>query len=178
MKSLLSSWIKNFGFVLALGFLMVILQVGACSRQADQESGIKTSDPWGPDRLIQPEELFEVLSRPASGKPLVLHIGVPDLYRRSHIGGSRYVGMAADVEGIQKLKNEVQTLPLDSEIILYCGCCPWDHCPNTRPAFQTLMELGFKNVKLLYLPHNLQQDWVEKGFPTEKGISVVDQKQD
>jgi thiosulfate/3-mercaptopyruvate sulfurtransferase len=177
MKSWLSPRIKDFAFVLALGVLMVILQASACSRQVDQESGIKASDPWGPDRLIQPKELFEMLSRPAARKPLLLHIGVPDLYRRGHIGGSRFVGMAADAEGIQKLKNEVQILPLDAEIIIYCGCCPWDHCPNTRPAFQTLTELGFKNVKVLYLPHNLQQDWVEKGFPIEKGTYVVDRKQ-
>jgi thiosulfate/3-mercaptopyruvate sulfurtransferase len=178
MESMSSLRIKNFGYVLAISVLMVILHASACSRQAYQESAITTSDPWGPDRLIQPEELMEILSRPSTGKPLLLHTGVPDLYRRAHIGGSRFVGMAADAEGIQKLKNEVQQLPLETEIIIYCGCCPWDHCPNIRPAFQTLVELGFKNVKILYLPHNLQQDWVEKGFPIEKGASIVHQKRD
>jgi len=29
--------------------------------------------------------------------------------------------------------------------------------------------LGFKNLKVLYLPNKFQQDWTAKGFPTEKG---------
>jgi thiosulfate/3-mercaptopyruvate sulfurtransferase len=85
------------------------------------------------------------------------------------------VGPADTPEGIQKLEDEVQKLPTDTEIILYCGCCPWNACPNTRPAFRTLSELGFKNVKVLYLPHNLQQDWIQKGFPIEKRAGVANQ---
>ena len=171
----LLSWKKNCGFFLALGILAVTLQAGAFSRQVSQESGTQAGDPWGPDRLIQPEELSRILPRLTTGKPLLLHIGIPYLYRNAHIGGSRFAGPANTPEGIEKLKDEVQKLPTDTEIILYCGCCPWNVCPNTRPAFRTLSELGFKNVRVLYLLHNLQQDWIQKGFPIEKRAGVADQ---
>ena len=42
-------------------------------------------------------------------------------------------------------------------------------CPNVRLAFKTLQDMGFKRVKVLYLPHNLTQDWIKKGFPVQKG---------
>jgi thiosulfate/3-mercaptopyruvate sulfurtransferase len=42
-------------------------------------------------------------------------------------------------------------------------------CPNIRPAYQALREMGFKRIKLLSLPNNFTQDWQMKGFPVEKG---------
>mgnify|MGYP001607566223 CR=1 FL=1 len=101
-------------------------------------------------------------------KTFVLHTGVPFLYRSAHIPGSVHVGQASTAEGIEKLKKEVQGLPRDKEIILYCGCCPWKDCPNMRPAFKAMQEMGFTKIKALYLPNNLEQDWIEKGFPIEK----------
>ena len=53
-------------------------------------------------------------------------------------------------------------------IVLYCGCCPWNRCPNLGPAFKHLQELGFTNVKVLYLADNLGTDWVAKGYPVER----------
>jgi hypothetical protein len=38
-----------------------------------------------------------------------------------------------------------------------------------RPAFQAAREMGLKNVRLLYLPENLQHDWIDKGLPISKG---------
>jgi len=40
------------------------------------------------------------------------------------------------------------------------------------------MDLGFKNVKVLHLPHNLDQDWVQKGFPVEGDAVAADPRQD
>jgi len=57
-----------------------------------------------------------------------------------------------------------ETTPL----VVYCGCCPWDKCPNIRPAFHELQTLGFANAKTLLLPHNFQSDWVAKGLPIER----------
>ena len=36
-----------------------------------------------------------------------------------------------------------------------------------------MQELGFKEVKALYLPTNFQQDWIAKGFPIEKGEAMT-----
>jgi rhodanese-related sulfurtransferase len=37
------------------------------------------------------------------------------------------------------------------------------------PAFRRLREMGFTNVKALYLANNLGTDWVDKGYPVESG---------
>ncbi len=98
----------------------------------------------------------------------MLYVGYPPLYQGGHIAGATFAGPASKSGGIQKLNQEVKDLPRDRQIVLYCGCCPWKDCPNIRPAFQTLKDLGFKNVKVLYLAKNLLTDWIAKGFPTQK----------
>ena len=44
-----------------------------------------------------------------------------------------------------------------------------DRCPNVRPAFKALQDLGFKNVRVLLLPANFATDWADKGLPYNKG---------
>jgi thiosulfate/3-mercaptopyruvate sulfurtransferase len=53
--------------------------------------------------------------------------------------------------------------------VLYCGCCPWSHCPNVHTAYQELQALGFTSVKVLYIADDFGTDWVDKGYPTAKG---------
>jgi len=67
------------------------------------------------------------------------------------------------------LKSAVAGLPKDSDIVLYCGCCPMDHCPNLRPAFRALKELGFTHVRALNIATNMQTDWYAQNYPTEAG---------
>jgi rhodanese-related sulfurtransferase len=138
--------------------------------QADQSRQLPAlpSDPWQASQLMTPEDLSTSLSKATVDKPLVLYVGYPVLYQGGHIAGSTFAGPASKPDGLQKLNQEVKGLPRDKQIVLYCGCCPWKDCPNIRPAFQTLKDLGFKNVKVLYLPKNLLNDWITKGFPTQK----------
>jgi rhodanese-related sulfurtransferase len=138
------------------------------SNQSEQLPGLP-SDPWQADQLMKPEELIKSLSGPTDEKPLVLQVGFLVLYQGGHIVGSKFAGPATKPQGVQRLKSEVEKLSRDKPIVLYCGCCPWTHCPNIRPAFRILQEMGFKNVRILELPNNLQQDWIAKGFPVEKG---------
>ncbi len=137
---------------------------------AEQKAEPPPKDPWRDEQLIHPEELLKQMS--STEKPLVLHIGVAFLFKGGHIPGSKYVGQASTTEGIEKLKKAVQEVPLNREIVLYCGCCPWKDCPNVGPAFKALREMRFTRVKVLYLPNSFGQDWVEKGFPVEKGDST------
>jgi hypothetical protein len=90
------------------------------------------------------------------------------LYRSAHIPGAKYAGPASESSGLQALKDAVQALPREQPIVLYCGCCPWTHCPNIRPAFKAVHDLGFRNVRLLIIPQNFHDDWTAKGLPTEK----------
>jgi thiosulfate/3-mercaptopyruvate sulfurtransferase len=117
---------------------------------------------------IQPDVLAKILQSNASAKPLILQVGFQKLYQQAHIPGAEYVGAANDGPGIQKLEKRVSSLPKHKAIVLYCGCCPWWHCPNVQPAYELLHSMGFTNVKVLYIAQNFGADWVSKGYPTEK----------
>jgi len=114
---------------------------------------------------ISSEKLAE---RMKTGKPLVIHTGFAVLYRSAHITGTVYAGPGSKPEGLEELKKLVANEPRDREIVIYCGCCPWVKCPNIRPAFAALHEMGFTRVSALYVPENLATDWIDKGFPTDK----------
>jgi len=43
------------------------------------------------------------------------------------------------------------------------------HCPNLRPAFRALKDLGFTRLKIIDIPNDFARDWKAKGLPTEKG---------
>ena len=120
-------------------------------------------------QLIQPAELVKVLRGPASGMPLLIQVGFRSLYEQAHIPGSEYVGPTSEAPGLQELHKRVQALPRNRFIVLYCGCCPWSHCPNVNPAYQELRDMGFHNVKVLYIAHNFGSDWVDKGYPVANG---------
>jgi len=114
--------------------------------------------------VVQPKELASHLAE----KPAVFHVGFNVLYRNSkHIPGAVYAGPGRQPEGLETLKAAVEKLPRDREIVIYCGCCPWDHCPNIRPAMAMLQQLGFHNVKALYLAENFKVNWIDAGYPVE-----------
>ncbi|MGA8491173.1 MAG: rhodanese-like domain-containing protein [Terriglobales bacterium] len=117
-------------------------------------------------QLINPEDLVKLLK---SQKPLIIQVGSRVLYQEAHIPGSEYLGPASNESGLQSLRNRVESLPRSKFIILYCGCCPWSHCPNVKPANDALHALGFTHVKVLYIANNFGTDWVDRGYPVAKG---------
>ena len=117
---------------------------------------------------IQPAELAAMLQS-GTAKPLIIQVGFHVLYTQAHIPGSEYIGPAARPDAIEQLRKRVDPLPRTQQIILYCGCCPWERCPNVAPAYQELQSMGFTNVKLLYIANNFGADWVDKGYPVAKG---------
>ncbi len=138
--------------------------------QSDQsrQPTVLPSDPWQASQVMTPDDLAASLSKATVDKALVLYVGYPVLYQGGHIAGATFAGPASKPNGLEKLNQEVKSLPRDRQIVLYCGCCPWKECPNIRPAFQALKDLEFKNVKVLYVPKNLLTDWIDRGFPTQK----------
>ena len=38
-----------------------------------------------------------------------------------------------------------------------------------NPAYDALQQLGFTNVKVLFLANNFGADWVDKGYSVAKG---------
>ncbi len=147
---------------------LAILLVFVVAVTALAQTKPASSAPGGDMQTISPADLVALLGKSAP-KPLILQVGPARLFRYNHIRGAEYAGPASEPEGIAALRKRVQSLPKSAAIVIYCGCCPWDHCPNVKPASDELRKLGFTNVKVLYLPNNFKFDWEDKGYPTEKG---------
>jgi len=145
----------------------VVLALLAVVAQA--QSSNSSDLPPGSAQLITPEELIQLLQLPSGQKPLILNVGPSILYMQAHIPGAEYIGATSDKQGLERLRARVKPLPRNQSIVLYCGCCPWSHCPNVRPAYKELHALGFTKVKVLYIADNFGTDWVDKGYPTIKG---------
>lgn len=120
-------------------------------------------------QLLQPEELVQILHSSGKEKPLILQVGSHVLYAEAHIPGSEYIGAGGQESGLQALRDRVKGLKSNQFLIIYCGCCPWNKCPNIRPAYRQLHALGFTRVKALYLADNFGTNWVDKGYPVTKG---------
>ncbi len=112
------------------------------------------------ENLIQPAELAAILSDPLKPKPVIFNIGPVGDIEYSERGGT-----VSTEEGFKKFKILAGYHAKTEEIILYCGCCTLDNCPNIRLAFDYLVSAGFKNVKVLDLPVGLAEDWTSKGYP-------------
>ena len=153
----------NRGLRLIHILLSSAILVGCIAQALGQASSIPAS------RLINPEDLVKLLSAPVKEKPLVIQVGSHVLYSQAHIPGSEYIGPASTEAGLQQLQHRAARLPRAKQIILYCGCCPWSHCPNVKPADDALRTMGFTNVKILYISDNFGTNWVDKGYPTAKG---------
>ncbi len=133
------------------------------SASADQNSAL--SIPLA--NQITPEELQHMLSGSLVAQPLILQVGSHLMFEQAHIPYATYVGAGSTPQGLQQLTLTVAPIPKNRLIVIYCGCCPWTHCPNIAPAFRKLRQLGFTNVKALYLANNFGDDWIAKGYPTQ-----------
>lgn len=118
--------------------------------------------------LIQPDELNRLLKAQDGEKPIVLQVGSLLMFRQAHIPGAEYAGVASEAVGLQQLQGRVAPFAHSTFIVLYCGCCPWNRCPNVGPAFKLLRDFGFTHVKVLYLANDFGTDWVDKGFPVDR----------
>ena len=139
--------------------MIASINVGA----ADNARPISSSD------LVTAAQLNSQLPAVKAGKIILIQVGFHMMYQMGHIPGSQYAGAAANAEGLAALKKLVAKLARNQQIVIYCGCCPWNDCPNVRPAYQALKELRFTNFKVLDIPERLGTDWTAKGYPIVKG---------
>ncbi|HEV2419203.1 MAG TPA: rhodanese-like domain-containing protein [Terriglobia bacterium] len=123
-------------------------------------------DPWPQSQLIAPQTLAREIE--AKGKmPRVICVGFPVLYQSAHIPGALLEGPANEAAGLAKLKQWARRAPKNSRVVIYCGCCPFNVCPNIRPAYEALRKAGLTNVQVLALRSNFLTDWMDKGYPFE-----------
>ncbi len=152
---------RSMGVVALLAIAGALMTISTVSTQAD-------SDPWTKAQTVQPAGLAKELENSKSA-PTVVFVGFKRLYTSGRIHGALYHGTAGSEDGLKELTAWASTLPRATNLVIYCGCCPMDHCPNIRPAFKTLQELGFKNLRVLLLPRDFGMDWAGKGLPYDKG---------
>ncbi|MGB7437211.1 MAG: hypothetical protein WBR26_27915 [Candidatus Acidiferrum sp.] len=125
-------------------------------------------DPWTAAQTVQPPDLAKELANSKS-PPTVLFVGFQRLYGAGHIKGAQYHGSGGNDAGLAEIKQWATTLPRSTKLVIYCGCCPMDRCPNLRPAFTALHDMGFTNLRALILPTSFAVDWAEKGLPYDTG---------
>ena len=102
----------------------------------------------------------------ATTAPTVVYVGFKPLYRPGHIPGAPLHGPTSDPQGLEDLRHWAERIPRSTMVVIYCGCCPLDKCPNVRPAFTLLKTMGFTNLHLLRLTTSRATD-LEKSFPIE-----------
>jgi hypothetical protein len=144
----------NVNIKLSFSFLVLTIIVGGFQQKT-------RSEPWTLQQLLAPADLAKTISDPKAKEPIIFSIGPGAI-----IKGSINIGPAKERENLEEFKKQLKHLPKDANIVIYCGCCPFDHCPNIRPAFSLMNEMKFKNHKLLNLQHNVKVDWIDKGYPT------------
>jgi thiosulfate/3-mercaptopyruvate sulfurtransferase len=141
-------------------FILISIATIAFIKYKDKQE--RGPEPWTASQLLAPADLAAVINNPGSKKPMIICVGPGAL-----IMGSVDMGQVHEKENLEKLKAQLFKLPRDANIVIYCGCCPFEHCPNIRPAFILLNEMKFTNAHLLNLEHNIKTDWVAKGFPVQ-----------
>lgn len=117
---------------------------------------------WTNKQLMEPAALADEI-KTNTELPVIINIGPGAV-----IPHSVDVGPVNKKEGLEKLKDQLDSIPKDKRVVVYCGCCPFDHCPNARPAVNALKEMKFTNYYLLNIPHNIKTDWINKGYPVSK----------
>jgi thiosulfate/3-mercaptopyruvate sulfurtransferase len=117
---------------------------------------------WTNEQLIKPAQLAKLIET-GSNIPVLISVGPG-----ASIPHSIAIGSVNQKENLAALDSTLQGLDKNAAIVVYCGCCPYEHCPNVRPAIALLKEYRFTNYKLLDLPHNIKADWLDKGYPRVK----------
>lgn len=140
---------------LSLTFIILVAAIQLTCCQSKPEN-------WTSDQLEQPADLAQRINENKT-VPVIINVGPGAI-----IPHSIDAGAAGEAEGAAKLKSILSKLNKDADIVVYCGCCPFAHCPNVRPAIQVLKENKFTNYHLLNIPQNIRVDWIARGYPVNK----------
>lgn len=149
-----------------LTVVLAILGVAVCLLPLTRAQN--TPNPWAAAESVEPSDLAKELGEGKTA-PTVLFVGFHRLYSSGHIKGAQFHGSGGSAEGLAEIKAWASSVPRSTNLVIYCGCCPMERCPNIRPAFSALRVLGFSKLRVLILPTSFEVDWAEKGLPYDKG---------
>ncbi|WP_439555676.1 rhodanese-like domain-containing protein [Dyadobacter sp.] len=119
-----------------------------------------TREPWTAAELKSAEDLAKQINNPSAAQPVIINVGP-----QAVIKGSLDAGAAHEHGNIDQLKSILAKQDKNREVVLYCGCCPFEKCPNIRPAFAALKDQNFTKPRLLDIPKNIKTNWIDKGYP-------------
>jgi hypothetical protein len=148
---------NKFLFRTASAFLILLACVWQVKGQTIPSAKLQ-KNPWTNNQLLQPAVLANMINK--GQKIRVYNIGVVQ-----DIKGAVHLGASSEKQNLEKLNKALKLIPKNETVVLYCGCCPMEKCPNIRPAFQLLKDQKFSKPLLLNLPVNLKTDWTDKGYP-------------
>ena len=118
------------------------------------------NEPWSQQQLLASATLAKTINNTKAAQPMIYCVGPQAI-----IKNSIEIGSAQVPSNLMNFKNQISRLAKNTNIVIYCGCCPFDVCPNVRPAVNLLKEMKFTNFKLLNLPRNIKVDWIDQGYP-------------
>jgi thiosulfate/3-mercaptopyruvate sulfurtransferase len=113
--------------IIIIGFFFVIL---SCQKVLAQNPVN-----WTNEQLIEPADLTATINS-KKDIPLLFSVGPG-----ATIPYSKDIGVIKEAENLEKFKDQLANVPKKTKIVVYCGCCPFEHCPNVRPAMQVLKDL-------------------------------------
>jgi hypothetical protein len=158
---------SSFGIVSEALLLALVLVTASATTVRTTGSVRGSGATWSADEAITPAA-FAAEIRSGGPAPAIVYVGFKALFRTGHIPGATFHGPASKPEGMSDLQQWAASQSKDRPVVVYCGCCPLDHCPNLVPAYSALQQLGFTRLRVLVLPTSFAADWVEKGYPVER----------
>jgi hypothetical protein len=118
---------------------------------------------WKKEQIMPTADLADKILKNAADKPIVFNVGPME-----NIKTAVFVGRATSATFVDQMKRELNMVPKTRTVVVYCGCCSFASCPNLKPAYDALIALGYKNVKVLEIPEGIKPDWVAKKYPMEE----------
>ena len=152
---------RGFLFVSSLIFLFAIA-VGAIPVSTASGDDKKSVDPWPSSQTLEPAQLAKMLTDKYSSVPTVVFVGFRSLYVGGHVPDAAFHGTSSTEQGLAELRAWAATVPRSTDLVIYCGCCPFDKCPNIRPAYTAMSSMGFKKLRVLAIPTSFAVDWAGK----------------
>lgn len=124
-------------------------------------------EPWTIGQTVQTTDLVKELA--GKSAPTVLFVGFERLYNAGRIKGAQFHGAGNNADGLAEIRKWAEPLPRSTNLVIYCGCCPIGKCPNIRPAYALLHDMGFTKFRVLILPTSFAVDWVGHDLPFDHG---------